>query len=166
MNHQYQVSFTQTGIDGSAGSNTVLTLNSINYAYDALPSNLWVDIGVSFSWTSPVAGGSEKQFVQTGSSGATPITSGGTYSASYQTQFDLKFAQSGLDSTAQGTIVSVTIGANSPVNVVFTNFTKDFGFVDLGTNIAYTFTSTVTSSTRANSLLSQRQPLHPHQASL
>jgi hypothetical protein len=147
MNHQYQVSFAQTGIDSSAGSNTVLTLNSINYAYNALPSNLWVDSGVSFSWTSTIAGGAGKQFVQTGSSGVSPISSAGSYSATYKTQFDLKFAQSGLDNTTQSTVVSVTIGANSPVNLIFNDFTKDFGFIDSTTNIAYTFTSTLASST-------------------
>ncbi len=227
---QYQVTFTQNGVDSSAGSNTVITIGSTPYNYNALPSNAWVDAGTTFSWSSTVAAGSGKQFALTSNSGGSPLAATGTYSATYKTQYqstfssgnigndavgtiltlgsntytysqlpqtniwvdantaysytgtvsasagkqyvltgtaglstpivatgtatptyktqyDLKFAQSGLDSTAQGTIVSVTIGTNSPVNVVFTAFTKDFGFVDSGTTIAYTFTSTVTSST-------------------
>ena len=64
----------------------------------------------------------------------------------YKTQYELKFAQSGLDITAQGTIVSVTIGANSPVDVAYGDFTKNFGYVDAGTTISYTFTSTVSRS--------------------
>jgi len=32
----WQVTFSQTGVDSSAGSNTVLTVGSTNYAYNAL----------------------------------------------------------------------------------------------------------------------------------
>jgi len=220
---QYLVTFSQTGIDSSAGTNIVLTVGTTDYAYDALPSGIYVDAGTTFSWASTVGGGAGKQFVKTGESGSSPISAGGTYSATYKTQhyltvasvhdsptltsgwydagsqtvsvtspvdesgtryrctgwtgtgsvpasgstntvtftlgaassitwnwvaqYNLKFAQSGLDSTAQGTVVSVTIGANPAVNVVYTDFTKDFGYVDSGTTIAYTFTSTVASST-------------------
>ena len=59
---QYQVAFSQTGVDSSAGSNTVLTVGSTNYAYNALPSGVWVDSGTTFSWVSPVSGGTGKQF--------------------------------------------------------------------------------------------------------
>ena len=83
---QWRVTFTQTGIDSSAGSNTVLTAGSTNYAYNALPSNVYVDAGTIFSWVSPVSGGVGEQFVLTGSSGFSPITSGGSYSATYVTQ--------------------------------------------------------------------------------
>jgi len=36
------VTFSQTGVDSSAGSNTVLTVGSTNYAYNALPTNAWL----------------------------------------------------------------------------------------------------------------------------
>ena len=37
---QWQIGFSQSGVTGSAGSNTVLTVGSTNYAYNALPSGL------------------------------------------------------------------------------------------------------------------------------
>ena len=89
---QWQVTFSQTGVDSSAGSNTVLTVGSTNYAYNALPSSVYVDSGTTFSWVSPVSGGSGKQFVQTGSSGSSPISAAGTYSATYKTQYQVTFA--------------------------------------------------------------------------
>ena len=60
-------------------------------------------------------------------------------------KYDLKFAVSGLDSSAQGPVVSVTVGATS-VNLVQNQFPYDFGSVNAGTTISYTFTSTVASS--------------------
>ena len=58
--------FHSTGLDSDAGSNTVLTVGSTNYAYNALPSSVYVDSGTTFSWTATVSGGSGKQFVETG----------------------------------------------------------------------------------------------------
>ena len=84
---QYQVTFSQTGVDSSAGSNTVLTVGASNYAYNALPTGVWVDSGTIFIWASPVSGGSGKQFVQTGSLGSSPIQAAGTYTATYKTQY-------------------------------------------------------------------------------
>jgi hypothetical protein len=97
---QYQVSFSQTGVDSSAGSNTVLTVGSTNYVYNALPSSVWVDSGTTFSWVSTVSGGTGKQFVLTGSSGASPITAAGAYSATYKT---VAIAKIGTDTSATGT---------------------------------------------------------------
>jgi fibronectin type 3 domain-containing protein len=87
---QYQVTFTESGVGNSAGSNTVLKVGSTNYAYNTLPSNLWVNSGTTFSWTSTIAGSSGTQFILTGSSGlASPIAASGTDKATYQTQYYL-----------------------------------------------------------------------------
>src|SRR5271157_5576661 len=146
-NTQYLVTFTQTGITSDAGSNTVLTLGGSNYAYDALPAGVWVDSGTSFSWASDVAGATGERFVYTGDSGlVSPIVASGTDAATYKIQYDLKFAESGLDGTAEGTIVSVTVGSSPAVNVVQSDSLYDFGYVDAGTTITYTFTTTVSSS--------------------
>ena len=131
---QYQVTFTQTGITSDADSNAVLTLNGVPYAYNALPTNVWVDSGTTFSWASTVSGGSGKQFVQTGSSGASPISGSGTYSATYKTQYYQTVTSSPatgsgyitVDGVAQATPYqawwdsgsSHTIAANSPVTIV------------------------------------------------
>ena len=89
---QYQVTFTQTGIDSSAGTNTILTVGTTNYAYNALPSSVYVDDGTTFNWASTVAGGTGKQFVKTGGSGTSPISGSGTYSATYNTQYQVTFS--------------------------------------------------------------------------
>ncbi len=91
---QYQVTFTQTGVSSDAGSNMVLTLNSLPYVYNALPNNVWVDTGTSFSWASPVAGINGEQFVKTGGSGNSPIAAAATFSATYTTQYRVTFAVS------------------------------------------------------------------------
>jgi hypothetical protein len=121
---QYKVTFTQTGIDSSAGSNTVLTVGSTTYAYDALPSGVWVDSGTTFSWSSPVSGGSGKQFVKTGQSGTSPITASGTYSATYKTRYYLTVNTdpSGVNSpTGAGwydTGVTAHVSTDNLVNIV------------------------------------------------
>ncbi len=142
----YSVTFDQSGIP-TLGVTWGVTVNSVDHTGTGASITVSGLSGtMSYSYDSPVAGATGTRYVC--STGCSETVSGATtVSATYKTQYDLKFAQSGLDGTAQRTIVSVTIGANSPVNVAFTDFTKDFGYVDSGTTIAYTFTSTVASST-------------------
>jgi hypothetical protein len=110
--NQYQVTFSQSGITSAAGSNTVLTVGSTNYAYNNLPSNLWVNSGSSFTWASPVSGGSGVRFVLSSNLGSSPISSSGAYSATYTTQYQLTFTESGLTSDA-GSNTVLTIGSNT-----------------------------------------------------
>jgi hypothetical protein len=102
---QYQVSFSQTGVDSSAGSRSIFRLNGVNYAYNALPTNVWVDSGTTFQWASRVSASTGKQFAYIGSSGTSPILSSGTYSATYKTQWQVTFAASpsGTGSTLPST---------------------------------------------------------------
>jgi len=90
---QYFVSFAQSGLDSDA-SGTVLTVGSTNFVYNDLPVNgIWVDSGTAFSWISTVSGGTGKQFIGMGDSGlVSPITSSGTSTASYMTQYQLSIA--------------------------------------------------------------------------
>jgi outer membrane protein assembly factor BamB len=106
---QWLVTFSQTGIDSDAGSNTVLTVGTTDYAYDALPSGVWLDDGTTFSWANPVTVSSTEQFVKTGQSGGSPIQAAGTYSATYQKQWDVTFSQTGIDSDA-GSNTVLTVG--------------------------------------------------------
>ncbi len=138
---QWQVTFSQTGVDSSAGSNIVLTVGSTNYVYNALPSSVYVDDGTTFSWVSPVSGGTGKQFVQTGSSGSSPISAAGIYSATYKTQWLVTFAQSGLSSDATGTVATIAGAAKIYGNLPFTVW------VDASSgSVTYSYTATVTSS--------------------
>ena len=92
------MSFAQTGIDRSAGSNAILMVGSTNYAYNALPNGVWVVKGTTFSWFTSVSAGSGKRFLQTGSS---PISAAGVYSAPYKTQYKVTFANLALIATSQ-----------------------------------------------------------------
>jgi hypothetical protein len=96
--HQYQVTFSQSGVDSSAGSNTVLTVGSTPYTYNGLPSSAYADSGTMFSWAPSVSGGAGKQFVLIGSSGVSPITAAATYSATYKIQYQVTFAVTPLGS--------------------------------------------------------------------
>ncbi|HMK95000.1 MAG TPA: hypothetical protein VK536_06310, partial [Candidatus Limnocylindrales bacterium] len=109
---QYKVTFTQTGITSAAGSNTVLTVGSTNYAYNALPSNLWVNSGTAFTWASPVSGGANVQFVFSTNSGSSPVTASGTYTATYATQYKVTFSQTGITSAA-GSNTVLTVGSTN-----------------------------------------------------
>ncbi|MGD0449643.1 MAG: hypothetical protein ABSA79_01140 [Candidatus Bathyarchaeia archaeon] len=120
---QWQVGFSQTGVAGSAGSNTVLTIGSTNYVYNTLPSNVWVDTGTTFGWASTVSGGSGTQFVLTGSSGlASPLVTSGTDAATYQTQYQLTVTSAhDMPSPATGSWFNanaqVTESVTSPADV-------------------------------------------------
>ena len=102
---QWQVTFSQTGIDSSAGSNTILTVGSTNYAYNALPTSTWYDSGTTFSWASTVSAGTGKQFAITGTSGNSPITAGGTYTATYHT---VQILKAGTDTESHGTSLTIS----------------------------------------------------------
>jgi hypothetical protein len=128
---QYEVTFTQTGITSAAGTNTVLTVGSTNYAYNALPNNLWVNSGTTFTWASPVSGGTT-QFALTGSSGlANPIAASGTDTATYQTQYKVTFTQSSVNSSA---------GSNTVLTLGSTNYTYNALPANLWVNSGTSFT--------------------------
>ncbi len=101
-----QVTFSATGLDSDAGSNTVLTVGGVNYAYNALPLTVWINAGTTFSWASPVAGASlNERFIKTGETGNSPISAGGAYSATYQKQFQVTFDAVGLNGDAGSSVI-------------------------------------------------------------
>jgi len=140
---QYQVTFSQSGITSAAGSNTVLTLNGVNYAYNALPSGVWVNSGTTFSWVSTVSGGTGTQFVLSSSSGTSPITAGGTYSATYTAQYQVTFQQSGLSSDASGTVLTVGSSTYTYSQLPLSNV-----WVNSGTTFSYAGTVSVSGGTK------------------
>ena len=154
---QYQVTFDASSNVKGDSSATIVTVNGVSETATSLPYSVWVDSGssVTYNFASPVASSSatNTQYrwgttsgLDTAQSDILTVTGAGTVTGNYVTQYDLQFAQSGLDSSAQGDIVSVTVGANPTVNLVQNQFPYDFGYVDQGTTITYTFTSTVGSS--------------------
>ena len=163
---QYLQTFDASSNVKSDGSGTIVSVTvdgnaPVNCVRTDLPAStnceFWVNenVQVNFAYTSTVGSVGDPagtRYVLTSVTnlpGSLPYTvsSANTFTGNYQTQYDLKFDQSGLDNTAEGTVVSVTKGANPAVTVVFSDFTKDFGFIDASTQISYAFTVTVASST-------------------
>jgi hypothetical protein len=142
---QYFITFTQTGLDPTAAG-TVVTVNGSAKAYDNLPYAFWADNGslLTHSYTSIVSSNvSGKQFRLGSVSGpSSPITVSGptTITGNYVTQYLITFAQSGLDSTATGTVV--TINGSAKTYSALPNTT----WVDSGSSLAYSYNN-VSSST-------------------
>jgi hypothetical protein len=145
-----KVFFNANGLDTDAAG-TVLTVDSVNYGYANLPKTFsWV-IGSShsFSWASPVSAGTGKRYTWMNTTGlSTQQTDamnvpaeGGNIIANYNTQWQVTFTQTGLDSSATGTIVTV-----DGVNKVYSDlpFSK---WVNEGATVTYSYSSPVSSST-------------------
>ena len=143
---QYSVVFNYTGLDSSA-SGTVVTVNGNSKVLGDLPYTLWVDSGssVTYSYGSTVSSStSGKQFRLTGVTGSSsPITvsSPKTATGNYVVQYLITFAQTGLDSTATGTVVTVNGSAKTYGNMPFS------WWVDSGSIVTYSYNSIVSSTT-------------------
>jgi hypothetical protein len=142
---QYLVTFGQSGLDSTA-TGTVVTVNGNAKTYGNLPYSLWVDSGgsVTFSYVSPVSSSvSGKQFRLTGVTGSTsPFTVSGaaTVTGNYVVQYLVTFGQSGLDSTATGTVVTVNGNAKTYGNLPYSLW------VDSGGSVTFSYVSPVSSS--------------------
>jgi hypothetical protein len=142
---QYAATFSQTGLSADA-TGTIVTVNGNPETYTQLPFTLWADCGssVTYSYGSIVSSSvSGKQFKLSGITGpSSPITVTGssTITGSYVVQYRLVFAQTGLDSSASGTVV--TANGNPKV---YADFPYTL-WVDSGTSVTYSYSSTVSSS--------------------
>ena len=123
------VTFSVNGM-GSDASGTVLTVDGVSYSYSQLPKSFTWDVGSShsFSWSSPVSGGSGKQYVWTSTSGLSTSQSGsitvpdgvGSVTATYKTQYYLTVS-SAYDSPTPSSGwfdagTSITASVSSPVS--------------------------------------------------
>jgi hypothetical protein len=142
---QYLVTFAQTGLDSTVFG--VLNVNVYPITYVDLPYSFWIDNGssVTYSYYATVASSvSGKQFILNSVSGpSSPITVSGpvTVTGNYVTQYSVTFDQTGLDSTASGTVV--TINGAAKAYGTLPNST----WVDSGGSVTYSYTATVPSST-------------------
>ena len=142
---QYCVSFNQTGISSDA-TGTVVIVDGSNKAYGDLPFNKWVDSGssVTYSYSSPVSSTvTGKRYRLNGVTGpSSPITVTGpaTVVGNYVTQYMVTFAQTGLDSTATGTVVTVNSSAK-----IYSNLPYSF-WADYGSSVTYSYSSIVSST--------------------
>jgi hypothetical protein len=143
---QYLITFAQTGLDSTA-SGTVATVNSYTKTYSDLPFTTWADSGssVSYSFTSPVSSSTTgKRFrlnSVTGSSTPITVTGATTVTGNYVTQYSVTFAQTGLDSTATGTVVTVNSNAKAFGDLSYVLW------VDSGSKVTYSYNDPVLSTT-------------------
>lgn len=155
---QYLVGFASSGIGTDTGSNSVATVGGTTCPQSQLPFTSWYDSGssIAYSFSSPVSAGDGKQYVWTGTSGlgqtlqsgTLTVSSPGTVTGAYKTQYLQAFAASGLGSDAAGVLVSVTISGGAPAGSQ--TFSTPIGgslFVDEGASVAYTFSSPIASTT-------------------
>jgi hypothetical protein len=159
---QCQVTFAQTGLDSSA-TGTVVTINGAPKTYSSLPYVDWFDYGctITYSYNSPVSSSTlGKRFRLDSVSGPpTPITatSSTTVTGNYVTQCQVTFAQTGLDSSATGTVVTINGDAKQyselPANI----------WVDNDGSVTYTYNNIVLSTTfgKQFKLLSVTGPISP-----
>ncbi|MFP3261650.1 MAG: DUF2341 domain-containing protein [Nitrososphaeria archaeon] len=96
-NFDIGITFSASGLNSNA-QGTVLTVNGQSYTYSQLPVTIYASPGssISFSWISPVSGGTGTQFVwtstsglRTSQSGTITVSSPGSVTASYKEQFYL-----------------------------------------------------------------------------
>ena len=142
---QYKVTFTQSGLDSTA-SGTVVTVNGSAKTFSTLPYSFWVDSGssVTYSYSAVVASSTvNKQFKLnsvSGSSSSIIVTGPTTVMGNYVTQYLVAFTQSGLDSTATGTVVTVNGSSKSFTNLPYTLW------VDSGGSVTYSYGYNISSS--------------------
>jgi hypothetical protein len=108
---QYSVTFTCSGLDSSASS-TVVTVNGVPKAYGDLPYSIWVDNGLTttYSYSNVSSSTTGKRFILTSVTGLTsPITVSGptTVTGNYEIQYQITFTQSGVGSDFAGTVVTI-----------------------------------------------------------
>jgi hypothetical protein len=142
---QYTVVFTQAGL-GSGATGAIVSVNGVAKTYADLPYTLWVDTGgsVAYSYNSPISSSvSGKGYTLTSVSGpASPFTVLGptTVGGSYAVQYSVTFTQSGLDSTATGTVVTVNGTAKTYGDLPY------ILWVNPSSTVKYSYSSTVSST--------------------
>jgi hypothetical protein len=134
---QYQISFAQSGV-GTDFLSTVVTVDSVNYVTNALPVSFWFDSGSThaFNYCSPLVVSLGKQYAWSSTTGLTglqngilTITNTGSVTGNYITQlkYQIAFAQSGVGSDFNGTIVIVDGNSYNTANIP--TFLWDYGSI-------------------------------------
>jgi hypothetical protein len=150
-----------TTVTGTYGIQYYLTITS---AYGNPSGQGWVNAGSqgTFSVSTPTAGSAGVQYVfsswtgsgsgyYSGSSASTSVTMNNpiTETASWITQYQVTFSQSGLDSSASSTVVTVNSNAKAYGALPYTLW------VNSGASVTFTFSSSVSSSVTGESFTLQ-----------
>lgn len=142
---QYLMTFNQTGLSSDA-TGTVATIDGINKTYSELPFNTWADTGstINYTYTSPVPSSiSYKRYRLNNISGPSSpitITEPLAVTGNYVAQYLITFAQTGLNSNAIGTVLTVNGNPKTYGNLPYSFW------ADSGSSVTYSFSSTVSSS--------------------
>lgn len=146
------VTFDQTGV-GTDFTGTVLTIDEADYFVGDLPITITKNVGenISFEYHSPLVVDAGKQYVWTSTSGLSSDRSGsitvpdegGSVTGNYKTQYLVTFDQTGLDNTANSTVVTVN---GTPYGYATPHLFTIWVDASTGT-VSYSYASTVTSST-------------------
>jgi len=146
------VFFYQVGV-GTDFTGTVLTVDGVNYGAAAAAAGITItkNVGdsISFTYHSPLDISTLKRYVwthtlglSTAQSGTIQVPSGGgSVTGYYKTQYKVTFAQTELDNTAIGTVVTV---AGVPKTYTDLPFTTDW--VDHGFSLTFGYSDIVASS--------------------
>jgi hypothetical protein len=142
----------------SSATGTVATVGGVPKTRTDLPYTDWFDSGTVFSYSDPVSSTTPgKRFDLTGVTGPTsPLTTSGTVTGTYQIQYQVTFAQSGLDSTATGTVVTIGGVSKTRADLPYTDWFNS------GTTYSYSdqiSTSDVHKTFERTSLSGQSSPI-------
>jgi hypothetical protein len=156
VQHDSLITFSISGLDGSA-QGTIVTINSVAKTYTDFTAgsySFYANIGdvITYAYATPITSSTHdhQQFVlQTTINSYSPLTVTGTQTipavyALIDYQFSVTISQTGLDSTAQGTIVTVNGAAKTWSDLSTGSYTF---WVNTGATLNYTYSSTLTSST-------------------
>ena len=156
--HQYKVTFDASANVLVDGTGTIVTVGGSAKTSGDLPFTTgWITSGdpVTYAYASPVAVDAGKQYVWASTSGLDQtlqgntfnVTAAGTVTGNYNAQYKVTFAQTGLDSTATGTVVSGNISSPFTIITLTGNFSSTSFWVNDGSTVNYTYANPVTSST-------------------
>ena len=144
---QWGVTFAQIGLDSDTGANKIVTIGTTIAPAGSLPLTEWFDDGsaVTYSYeavvnTEPASAKRYRRTSVTGLASGTNVTAASTITGNYIVQWAQTFTQSGLDTDATGTVVTVDATPKEFTDLLFTTF------VDAGATVAYSYTNLVTSS--------------------
>ncbi len=160
--HQWKATFTVSGLDSDLNVNDdvlgVFGTDSYTlYKYGDFSGNsltVWVNSGSVYSWTEylSVGDGTSERFVLQSSSDSSYVTAAGTFTASYQKQWQVTFTQNGISGDTTSTVVTVNGDAKMAAQLPFS------AWYDNGATITYSFTSPVSAGSGKQYVLTTPAP--------
>ena len=160
---QWKVIFAISGVSADSGSSVVANINGTNLAQTSFPDTLWPNNNTAVSWafSSPVATTTTgKEYVfsslsgmgQTAQSGSTAVTSSGTITATYITEYQINFTAPstlGIDVNVATNIVTIaginhTLASMPNSTWYASGFALSYALLSpiVGSNLTYTWAAT------------------------